>query len=614
MIHFVVIAGARAAIDRLTPHLMPALDATRLFDAERVAHIGASRTWAVAAITAADASCPTRLAADDDAMIVMNGPALSARGNQGQLADDVLREFEYRGTAGVADILGGSYNFVGISPQHGLHAFTDPSGLFPLYWYEGTDFAVFSNHSTTAADVAGARGEWDLRALAWVIGHANLFGEQMPARSVRYLPPGYEAHVGTTGSRVALHRSPAWVWPEPSDDAGRDNLSPGEWDEVTGALVTNLRALRSFSGQLRLALTGGKDSRLCLALAKAAGLQDRVATFTTGAVDSPEVLCAATVAKAAGFSHKQAGPPVTMAQVLGAGAPFHPDAIWRRLRQHAYRHEAIVCPWDGMTDPLRGTTVHIKGFGGELYRRSHAKRFRGKRLTSVNEMAKMFVNYHQPLDPLGVLQRSEAEFQAAWLKSWVHHEAKRIRLDLAPEKFYVDYRLGHWNGPMGQTKPWRMTVNPLPLPEAVRKSLELSLEVRSNERFHFEVMRRAAPELVVAPFLNDVWAPEIRATSEIDLPREPFPAVVEASARTMKTKWTPWQWRFLESQSEEITRLFKDAARETEMGTICDMRRLRRLARQSDQLKKAVDAKALVSAVLVALTLLERTEPVLDRP
>jgi hypothetical protein len=609
MIHFVVIAGTPAAIDRLTPHLMPALDATRLFDAERVAQIGASRTWAVAAITAADASCPARLAADDDAMIVINGPALSARGNQGQLADNVLRDFQFRGSAGVADILGGSYNFVGISPQHGLRAFTDPSGLFPLYWCEGADFAVFSNHSTTAADVAGARGEWDLRALAWVIGHANLFGEQMPARSARYLPPGYEAHVGTTASRVALRRSPAWVWPEPSADAGRDNLSAGEWDEITGALVTNLRALHSFSGRLRLALTGGKDSRLCLALAKAAGLQDRVATFTTGAVDSPEVLCAATVAEAAGFSHKQEGLRLTMAQMLGTEpALFRPEAVWHRLRQHAYRLEAIVCPWDGMTDPLRGTKVHIKGFGGELYRRSHAKRFRGKRLTSVNEMAKMFVDYHQPLDPLGVLQPSEAEFQAAWLKSWVYDEAKRIRLDLAPEKFYVDYRLGHWNGPMGQSRPWWMNVNPLPLPEAVRKNLELSTEARSNERFHFEVMRRAAPELVALPFLNDVWAPEIAATSEMDLPREPFPAVVEVPARAM----TPWQWRFLESQSKEITRLFKDAARETEMGTICDMRRLRRVARRSDQLEKLVDAKALLSAVLVALTLLERTEPVLD--
>jgi hypothetical protein len=469
---------------------------------------------------------------------------------------------------------------------------------------------VLSNRSTTTVNVASAQPEWDVRALAWVIGHANLFGEHMPARSARYLPPGYEAHVGRGDSKITLGPSPVWVWPGRSDDLARENLTPREWDEVTAALINNFRALRSFAGRLRLSLTGGKDSRLCLALAKAAGLQDRMVTLTNGAVDSPEVQCAAAVAEAAGFSHKQAGRPITTAQASAASAPFDAAAIWRRLRQHAYRFEAIVCPWDGMTDPLQSTTVNVKGFGGELYRRSHAKRFRGKRLRSVDTMAAMFVNYHQPLDPLGVLRSEEAEFQAEWLQSWVHDEVKRTRLDLAPEKFYVDYRLGHWNGPMGQSTPWRINVNPLLLPSAARKNLELSLEARSSERFHFEVMRRAAPELVTVPFLNDVWAAEIVADSGVVLPRQPFPTTVEASARTMKT----WQWRFLETQGKAISALFKDAARDTAMGTVCDMRKLRRIARHSDRIKKVTDAKALLSAVIAALTLLERAEPVLDRP
>jgi hypothetical protein len=607
VIHFVVVAGSPAAIERLAPRLPTALDSTRLFDAERVEKVGASRTWALAAITAADPTCRTRLAAEGDTMIVVNGPALSARGDQARLADDVRMEFESGGTTSVAASLGGSYNFVGYSPNQGMRAFADFSGLFPLYWCQGADFAVFSNRSTTVANVAQEEGQWDLRALAWVIGHANLFGEHMPARSARYLPPGYEARVGQGDSQITLGPSPASVWPEPSDNGGRENLTSAEWDEVTHALVANFRALRSFSGPLRLSLTGGKDSRLCLALAKAASLRDRMVTFTNGTVDSPEVLCASAVAEAAGFPHKQAGPPVTTAQVLSSHAPFDADAVWRRLRQHAYRFEAIVCAWDGMTDPLRSTSVSINGFGGELYRRSHAKRFRGKRMSSVDSMAKMFVNYHQPLDPLGVLRQSEAEFQTNWLKSWVYDEVKRIPVDLAPEKFYVDYRLGHWNGPMGQSTPWRITVNPLLLPTAARKNLELSLEVRSSERFHFEVMRRAAPELVAVPFLNDVWAPEISADSTIELPREPFPTAVEASARTLKT----WQWRFLEHQGKAISRLFKDAGRNTDIGTICDMRKLRRRVRHRE-LERVIDAKAVLSAIVVSLALLEQAEPVLD--
>ena len=81
VIHFVVVVGSPVAVDRLAPRLLPALDTTRLFDAEPRREDWHRRTWAVAAITAPDPTCPTRLAADDDAMIVMNGPALSARGD-----------------------------------------------------------------------------------------------------------------------------------------------------------------------------------------------------------------------------------------------------------------------------------------------------------------------------------------------------------------------------------------------------------------------------------------------------------------------------------------------------------------------------------------------------
>jgi len=610
VIHFVVAAGSPPAIDKLASRLLPALNATRLFDAERVEKVGGDRSWAVAAITAEDPTCPTRLIADDDGMVAVNGPALSLQGDQAALASDVFRAFRSDGTEGVASTLGGSYNFVGVSPQQGLRAFADSSGLFPIYWCEGPEFAVFSNRSTTAAYIAGPGRGWDHRALGWLIGHANLFGDGMPAQAARYLPPGDEARVRSTDTRVTLHRSPVWVWPEPSDDGGRPDLTSAEWDEITDALVTNFRALRSFSGRLRLSLTGGKDSRLCLALAKAAGLQDRMITLTNGAVDSPEVQCAATVAAAAGFPHKQAGLPVTMAQA--SAAPIDSSSVWRRLRQHAYRFEAIVCPWDGMTDPLRSTTVNIKGFGGELYRGpgGHAKRFKRDHPTTIDAMADMFVDYHQRHDPLGVLRPDEVAFQAGCLKDWVHSTADRVQFDLLPEKFYVDYRLGHWNGPLGQSTPWRINVNPLLLPAVARKNLQLSLDVQSTERLHFEVMRRAAPELVSVPFLNDAWAHAIVDDSEVDLPREPFPTAVEASGRTLKT----WQWRFLASDSKAMTRLFKDAARDTDMGGICDMRKLRRLARHSDRIEKVVDAKALLSAAVVALALLGRSEPVLDLP
>jgi hypothetical protein len=610
LIQFIVLTGTPAAIDRLAPHLRGALESTARCPGELTEHIGRSRTWAAAGISLPDPTGATRLVADDDAMVVMNGPALAAKGDQLRLAEGALQAFKAGGSAEVSRTLGGAYNFVGAAPGHGTEAYVDFSGLFPLYWHQGADFAVFSNRSATIGRLAG-RGGWDLRAMAWLVGHGNLFGDDMPTAGVRYLPPGRQARVGWGRTDVQLSNSPAWVWPSPADDAGRANLSSVEWDEITADLVDNFRALAAVDWPLHLFLTGGKDSRLCLALAKAAGLEERIATITNGSFDSPEVEVAALVAKTTGFSHERLGPPATMPAAEFAAAfnsPHDPQRRWRQLPQQAYRHDSIVSPWDGMTDPLRGLNLGVKGFGGEFYRRTNAKRFRRAHLTSLDTMAKMFIDFHQPHDPLGVLRPSESAFQDEWLTNWVHQTAKEVRFDLLPEKFYVDYRLGHWNGPMGQATPTRIVVNPLVSARAATKSLELSLEARGQERFHYEVMRRAAPELVSIPFLGDTWAEEIAADSSVELPRQAYPVTVQPTAAVLQ----PWQWLFLGQESKAIRRLFSRAAGKTAMNDICDMRKFEAVAERSSEIERVPPAKAVFSGICIALSLLGEVEPFVD--
>src|SRR5262249_55628823 len=138
----------------------------------------------------------------------------------------------------------------------------------------------------------------------------------------------------------------------------------------------------------------------------------------------------------------------------------------------------------------------------------------------------------------------------------------------------------------------------------------LSVGARGSERFHYEVMRRAAPELVGLPFLNDVWAPAIQADAPGELATEPFRASVEPTGRVL-TGRNPG-WRLMEHEEKALARLFRDAGRRTEMDDICDMRRLRHVGRDAAQLTKSGQVKELHSSIGVALALLGRAEPVLD--
>jgi hypothetical protein len=618
MIYFVVVCGTPAGVARIAPRLLGSLDATRLIDGERIERTGAGGEWAAAAIAEPDPLCATRLASDGDALVVFNGPAIATDGDQSGLAQQLLHAYRSSGSEAVAARLDGTYNFVGVARGTGLRAFHDFSGLYPLYWYQGDDFAVFSNRSQSVAHAVGSRG-WNTDALAWVAGHGgNLVDEHMPARDVRYLPPGYAAGADAGSGHVRIERSSTWIWPPPSDDLGRDNLSPGEWDDITDSLVAHVRALPRIEG-LRLGISGGKDSRLCLALAKAAGLDDRITTYTSGGPDKPEVRVAREVAIAAGFVHDDKSRPE--AQPQPAKRPV--GGIWQRLQQNITRYEAVVGAWSALQNPTDPPFVNIKGWGGELYRRGNEKDFRKTRSLRIDELQASFVKSHRGMDLLGIMRPERAAQHAAWLSDWVARNAEHVRSDLLPEKFYVDFRLGHWSGPNLQCAPRRVNINPLALRLGAMKNFELSQRARTAERFHFEVMRRAAPELVALPFFVDVWSRDIVAGSPIALPTVSYAGRALARARrplgAARRTLAPWTlgrrtnlnrgWTLLAKERKAIQDLFEAAARETDMGAVYDLDRLRNLVRGDRTIGGRSASDQMVNAIGVALTLLGRAEP-----
>src|SRR4029079_19498414 len=161
---------------------------------------------------------------------------------------------------------------------------------------------------------------------------------------------------------------------------------------------------------------------------------------------------------------------------------------------------------------------------------------------------------------------------------------------------------GHWSGPLIQSVPWRLNVNPLLLAVAARTNMELSSTARADQRFHFEVMRRAAPALVGLPFLNDTWPKRIIESSPVVVATEPIPTPEKPVGRVITGRNKGWP--LMEHESKAIVGLLKDARRKTDMGEICDMWKLRRVARVAGQLKASPRVKELHSAIGAALALL----------
>lgn len=672
MIHYVVVVGDPRIVARHAPTLEATLRSSSSLDVPATTTVAPDGRWAVAALSATDALSSDRLATDGDRFAIVNGPALVNNGDQRHLASDVLRWIDRGGADLATRHMGGSYNLVALDSAGVTIALPDFSGISPLYWSQQADHVVISNRSTAVRDTAGATG-WDARALSWLIGHASLFADELPASGARYLRPGEQLRIEARASAALVAPAPRWVWPAPDDPPDLANLTDGEWDAVTADLVENCLALSTVGSDPTVYLSGGKDSRLALALMLAAGLGDRIRAVSTGNRRHPDAVCAAEVAKVAGVGHICTGEgsdhrQEAMVTAFEAGQVDleGDEPHWAWLRRAAFRYEGIVCLWNGAGPQTRSEAIAIKGHGGELFRgpTRHAKPLAGIESPTVDQVAQAFVSYQQPIDPLGVLAPDIREFQTQWLRSWVYETAETVRLDLLPEKFYVDYWLGHWNGPLGQGQPLQPVVNPVLSATVAETVLQLGPRAREDERFHYEVMRRAAPELLSVPFVKQRWSDTILAEDRTGLPATAFrpgrpgrralrldgppplrgigrwtrrwrrrtrkavravtageslrrgsrrqgrdPGVPVTPPSTKGNRALRWQWSFLESQSDEIQALFGRAQRDTDMAEICDLDRLRSVAARASDIEENVDGKAIISAVSVALTLLDEGAP-----
>ena len=347
--------------------------------------------------------------------------------------------------------------------------------------------------------------------------------------------------------------------PPPGTGEGRPDLTSAEWDHITDALVAEARGLAALDTPLYLPLSGGKDSRLLLSLLLAAGMSD-IESYTSGPIDGDEVRCAAEVAAVAGIPHRLGMPDEARVAVKrqrfgGEGVDRDPDSLWHKVAQGQGRFDGLVANWAGVTTPQGAASLIVKGWAGEVYRYK-------SRPASLDRLALLLpprpgapldvdavtASLVGNIDPLRVLAPAEHARQAEWLAGWVRQTVDTIRPDLLPDLFYIDHRLGQIVGPVTQGVPLRVIANPLVSPVAASGYAELSLNARSADLLHFEVMRRAAPELVTVPFAGQVWKPEIHARSDRELPTSPFGGEPPAEPETRR-----W-WRRTRTASRSVIR------------------------------------------------------------
>jgi hypothetical protein len=436
--------------------------------------------------------------------------------------------------------LRGAYTLCHYDATRTIRAFGDFAGLFPLFYLQSPEYVAISNRQSMLAGLhrASPGGDFDHLAMSWLTGQTMVCGDRSPHLDVRALPTGSHIAISPAGVlRVARLNRQFW---HPGD--GYRPLRPDDFDRAASALRENYEALASMPvPSFSMSLTGGKDSRLNLAGVLGTGLHLRLSeTFTWGPPDSPEIECAAALAAASGVPHNP---------IVSRSSPSM-DTVWRRLRQHVYRFEASVCPWDGVGDPATAPgRLHISGLGGEHYHKNN-KAHRDLRVRDLDQAKKVFANWQQPMDPLRVQHGWVTDWQRSFLDHWVEERHEQgVPLDDLDEVAYAEFRLPLWAGTISSNTAGDVRFFPLVHPDLIALSYRGGVLTRQTQWLHFELIKRLHAPLTEVPFLGEGWDPRLRDELGADAPDVP-PFV--SSRRATSRNLVSWQWRFLAEEAQEI--------------------------------------------------------------
>jgi len=358
-----------------------------------------------------------------------------------------------------------------------LEVATDALGAYPVY--AAGDWV--SNCPGVLRELVAPAGP-DLDALAGLLGGGWPLDGHPVHREVRRLAPG-------------IHR-----WPERTHRPGLDRAAvarlPGAGLDVERAaaiVVAGVRALAQWPGRASVVpVTGGRDSRVVLAGAVAAGLD--APTATGGAPGSPDVEVGRALAAAVGRPHEL--------------LPPDPESMLPRWREAAPLLDVLTGGTATLADaagfPMRPAPglpgLWHSGQGGEIARAYYGVGDGLGRRRALGELARRFLA-RRPGRP-GLLSREGAASVRAgiarWGDAWLAAGARPADL---PDLFYLDRRMGTWAGPTHGCAEWvRDVTSPLWSRRLLPDLLGLPAAERAAEGFHRRVVARLAPALVPLPF------------------------------------------------------------------------------------------------------------------
>jgi hypothetical protein len=384
----------------------------------------------------------------------------------------------------------------------------DPLGVSLIHRAEEERFSVLSSRASLAARLLTAHRTdpppRDAIGACWLAYSPYPVGLRTGFEGVEVLPTGAWAEIAPErGMSVREPSTAPWYAPEYAHG------NRGAMIDMLRADVTcSVRAALAIPDRAHLAnLTGGKDSRLVLAVMLDEGVAHEFEFRTWGRPDLADVVVAKQIAERFGLRH------AVNARDPRPGEPPRTEAAESAEGNRELTIRRKVGSWSGTRNvrepgialPPRTDRVLLSGIGGEVLRTN----FPGSgRLLSMDELER-FAQDGLGFGSAGILKPEardyyDREVRRSLLDGFAYGDQPQDAVDA----FYVRSRLRRWFGTI-QEADEAARVFPLYSTAGIRAAFAIGASDRQAEWLHFTLMRQACDALVWMPFDKGGWDPRL---------------------------------------------------------------------------------------------------------
>ena len=355
----------------------------------------------------------------------------------------------------------------------------DPYGLHPLYIGSVRGVTLIANRPQLIAveieRLTGKIAARDHRFAAWLAFCGYPIGDRTGYEDVRCVPFGAGVRIDPDhGARFSFTDAP-WLLPAMEID--------DSWiDRIESELIANLRAaIRAMGHTPRLQLTGGRDSRLVLALAVRAGLIQDVEIVTNGKAGTPDVIVAKDLTTSLGLRH-------TLSKWNDGVVDRH------RLCPHVGRVAGAVGCIDSSISLSKDGRMSLSGLLGETLRTNLPNR------TGYQDLHSVVTGYLAgPSGKAGILQQDA--YTAALtdgIQNLLEPSEQMVRLEDLFDAYYLQHRVRRWLA----AKPERFADEFFPLyhPPATELAFQMGWRDRVAGRIHDTIIDRAGRLISEPPY------------------------------------------------------------------------------------------------------------------